>query len=380
MSNLDTLTIRVRVPNVTSGIMQLTSGKLGTGKLGDNPLRWVSIKCETVSVDIARGATDGASSGPEVGTTTLVASGLDLASLPGLRPSMALSLTVNEEPIYRGSILDFLIDGTTLTIVAVDRVSDLQQSPRDPVISWMEWEGYTQTNGEPWDARLTRLLADTGIPYQPAYQWRQPPGQALMASLTQIRSIAEALDLAAASIDGRWWVDRTGTVKLGVLPDEPGNPLLLADDHSITGHVCYVDVVDSWDTRDLVNIVTIENTEATPRGDADTQTRRTFRDVTSVATYGPRSRTVSTCLYTRNQFAPSVGNLAAQLLARASRPRRRVRSVTVDGATAPQTAIDLHTPIDVIRSGRRHRLLIVGLTHTITPTEWKTEIHTTERP
>lgn len=188
-------------------------------------------------------------------------------------------------------------------------------------------------------------------------------------------TLANHLDLACNSVGARWWVDRDNIVQFRRAGDRPDVIASLSDVHDPGGplHVCYQDVTLGYDTRNAINNLSLTNhgrrfdTE-TASWAADDQTS-VHEDMTAIASWGARSTSVDTSLYTGTGHEADVTIRALELLDGAVTPSVRPTSARFNVADGEHVLewLDYYSRVQVTRAGTTWTCRVVGIEHEITP-------------
>lgn len=209
-----------------------------------------------------------------------------------------------------------------------------------------------------------------------------------LGSLVYESTLANHIDLAAASTGGAWWVDAHNVVNVTAcrhsgaaeplqLSDAPGSPW------------SYVAIEHAMDTARLANELRLDNKGRKENPDepgeyvADDRTLGPFRNRTSVATYGPAAAEVTTGLAYDDAHgdvhAGAVDELAGIYLARGGAEFPSQVRLYRDPQDPPMPALDVMGPVDLTFRGTLYRCAIAGLDHEITPHRWHTTLTLVER-
>lgn len=84
-------------------------------------------------------------------------------------------------------------------------------------------------------------------------------------------SLATHFDLACNSVGGAWWIDRENVTHFRKEEDSPAYIGTFTDVRE-AGALEYIDISTSYDTRNIVNVLTVSNHVATPAGDDSVST------------------------------------------------------------------------------------------------------------
>ena len=201
-------------------------------------------------------------------------------------------------------------------------------------------------------------------------------------------SLAKHLDALTASVLGSWTVERDGTVSIRIArPRSAAITLTDAEESAITSGIwSYTDVNVAWASADAVAHVTINNHAA--KWDAENSewtaddTEATVDDPTAATAWGGSAISIDTTLP-----ADAVERTARRYLAAANAdPAPSSVSLVAAHDTGPAdrgahmataATFDPISAINVEWRGEDARALITQVTHTITPTTWKTRLNLT---
>ena len=237
---------------------------------------------------------------------------------------------------------------------------------------------------EPWTARLDRLIKSAP---ELTYRIHDTATQTVPPTVWET-SLAKHLDALTASVLGSWTVERDGTVSIRIArPRSAAITLTDAEESAITSGIwSYTDVNVAWASADAVAHVTINNHAA--KWDAENSewtaddTEATVDDPTAAAAWGGSAISINTTLP-----ADAVERTARRYLAAANAdPAPSSVSLVAAHDTGPAdrgahmataAKFDPISAINVEWRGEDARALITQVTHTITPTTWKTRLNLT---
>lgn len=120
----------------------------------------------------------------------------------------------------------------------------------------------------------------------------------------QEMSVAQAFDLASQSVGGYWYVDSNNTTKFSQFPITEVSSYTFTDEAGANGDLHYVDIEAGYDSRDIVNTVSIDNIGRVPQFDdpsvfqASTISYLSPVDTASVDEWGARNISLTTNIYT----------------------------------------------------------------------------------
>jgi hypothetical protein len=370
----------------SDNLATLTGFTLGTSKLGDilgPKLAWSDYTNQALSVSIDRG---GEVNGPtltmDVGVLKIMLKAdinptQDLTIRPG-RPIRVIHqpATGPAHALFTGTIGDIDINQTAgqppiTTIEAADAVAVHQNTTRYGAASDAD-------EPESWFARIRRLCHSANAPYDPPFvrnpevwfdptlppfDWIGSPWR--LCDTVHETNLANHFDIACNSVGALWWVNADGVTQFAWHPDR------FIDTWDETA---YSSLEQSFDTRRLFNMIEITNHARIQNEKnewvADDQTTL-HQDLTSVATYGPKSTKLDVTL------DPSDIEARTQdLLTKTATPRHRISAVTFDTLRVPQVAtIELADRIGLNRANQTNTAQVVGIQHTIGPDTWTTTFH-----
>lgn len=197
----------------------------------------------------------------------------------------------------------------------------------------------------------------------------------LLRDVVYESTLTNHFDLACNSVGARWWVDRDNIVQFRRSTDRPDVIAHLSDVHDPEDdlHVCYSDVALGYDTKNAVNNLSLTNhgrrfDVETASWVADDQTS-VHEDMTAIASWGARSASVDTSLYTGTGHEADVVIRAYQLLDGAVVPSVRPTSVRFDVSHGPRVlaGLDYYSRVIVTRAGTTWTCRVVGIEHEISP-------------
>jgi hypothetical protein len=195
-------------------------------------------------------------------------------------------------------------------------------------------------------------------------------------------SLLNHFDLANNSVGARWWVDRFGVTQFSA---DLGEGLVVAtfSDERGAGLLEYVDIDTALDTRDIVNDLDLTNMGAVLGEDgweSDEETR-TYQNLTSIATYGPRRETVETNLYDDDAYAGSIDLRANAIVGDDGTLQRKVTRIRWNAQEDPATAgaLEVYASVNVWRRGVLYPCRIAAIQHDLTPTRWMITLDLIER-
>lgn len=200
-------------------------------------------------------------------------------------------------------------------------------------------------------------------------------GSHMLASVAFESSLAEHFDVACASVaGGRWWVDANGVTQFAAGTGVTSFVATFSDVRA-TGTLEYTGVDTSYDTRNVVNDLTLTNRTTGLNDEGETvgvDTDSGFTDPTSIATWGTRSDTLKVSLYEQDGFAGALSRRALEVLSSTANPVLTLASITWNAAEDPKTSglLDVYSRINVTFQGTTQPSQVISVSHDITPSRW----------
>jgi hypothetical protein len=200
-------------------------------------------------------------------------------------------------------------------------------------------------------------------------------GSQLLSSVAFEASLADHFDTACASVNGgRWYVDAQGITQFSAGTGQSAIVATFGDVRS-TGTLELLDAQTSFDTRNLVNDLTLKNMTTGRNDDGDVisvETEVGTTDPTSYATWGTRSDSLKVSVYDRELFVGGIDRRAREVLAELASPVLTVSSITWNVAEDPKTAglIDVYSRVQVNFQGTSQPSRVTSIQHDISPTRW----------
>lgn len=135
----------------------------------------------------------------------------------------------------------------------------------------------------------------------------------------------------------------------------------------------YVDISTSFDSRNVVNDLTLKDkgVQLNDKGETvELVTELQVIEPTSIATWGTRSEDVEVTIYDEAGFTGALGRYAASLLGQTSTPTYAFTRLEWNAAEDPDLAgrLDVHSLVTVTFRGETQRSRIISVKHTMTPT------------
>jgi hypothetical protein len=117
-------------------------------------------------------------------------------------------------------------------------------------------------------------------------------------------SVSQAFDLASQSVGGYWWVDKKNETNFAQFPLSEVSLHTFTDEVGDEGDLHYIDIEAGYDSRDIVNTVTLNNLGRVPQYDDETKfdsyviNYLSDTDTDSVDEWGARAISLDTNIYT----------------------------------------------------------------------------------
>lgn len=284
--------------------------------------------------------------------------------------------TLQDAPLFTGVVQDVSMtddrDGDrNVTITAVDARASLSNTQRYGAVQG-------GVGHESWVGRINRLRTS-------AQTSTAEPVVTVASSPFRLRDVvfestlSNHFDLACNSVGARWWVDRNNVVQFAWGPPTGTSSVLahFSDEHDEDDakHVCFADIQLGYDTRNAVNNLSLTNhgrrfdtEQATWVADDQTSVHE---DATGIASWGARSASVDTSLFTGTGHEADVVIRAYALLDGAVTPSVRPTSLRFSVADGPHVlaGLDYFSRVTVTRAGATWTCAVVGIQHEIAPLE-----------
>ncbi|MFC8733568.1 hypothetical protein ACFT5B_14155 [Luteimicrobium sp. NPDC057192] len=372
----------------------LNRDELDTGALGDTATAtaWTEYLCDATGVSINRGASvDGVTTTTQVGTANLtVYAQPDQPPGLGLRPNLPVRIRskLTETVAYTGNVGD-LTDTWRRSTTSVDRRFIANVPALDAVRDLAGITRYGALGIDRWSDRVRRVMASYRGRWDFAPGTRPDAYWPVCSRTVYESTLDKHLQLIANTSAGRWYVDRDNVVRIELSnwsAQERPIRLEFSDEHDEFNprHRCYVDVVRTYDTRSLVNDLTLANHDAAlndqGQWQADDAGLGPFQDVTSAATWGVRHADVETSLETGPgdpdadavPTADPVGDLVTEYTRDLANPAVRFTSVTYNATKDVDVAcsLDVFDLVLVTNNGLTQQSRVIGIQHVITPDKW----------
>jgi hypothetical protein len=307
---------------------------------------------------------DGVSTATTGGFTDIVEQGYFWMTL-GSPVYKSLTASNNFTEYFNGSIQDVVVYGDRLDVTYAEDHYEIGAG--------------TYRQGERTDLRIDRLLDYANWPADGS-DLATGDSTVLGMVITGKNALAALKEMEVAE-QGRLFMSGAGKVKFvdrnglgsGTYTTVEGqfDDLALTD---VSHGISYTDIVFSYDDRFIFNDVTASQ----PNGSF-----HQVQDTTSQSQYLKRSSTIDNLVV---DTAYLLTNTAVSRLAQYKQPASRVESLTVDGRLEPSKQgsildFDIGYRITVIRTpvtgpAINKELIIEGIKHTFTPTEWTVQFET----
>lgn len=203
---------------------------------------------------------------------------------------------------------------------------------------------------------------------------RMPSGSPFrLQNIVYQSSLINHFDLACNSIGARWWVDSAGVTQFSADLGDEGS-LAVFTDVRASGKLEYIDVRTSYDTRNVVNDLTVNQHGAYEDEDGwkANDYSDNFKDITAIATWGARAGSMDTSLYDEGAYAGSVQSRAVDIVTDSSTPEITLTQIRWNAQEDPILAaqLDIYSRVDVEFRGVAQPSRIVNIRHDIKPERW----------
>lgn len=199
----------------------------------------------------------------------------------------------------------------------------------------------------------------------------------LLQDIVYESTLLNHLELACNSVGASFYVDKANAVQFKRGNDQSPFVAHFADVHDPDDplHVCYTDVGLSYDTKNVVNDLTMaqhgrkfEDGQGWVADDYNAG----FTDQTSLVTWGQRAGTVDTSIYDKGIYFGSLVTRASELLSEVAEAEQVINSVTFDATNfrALAARVELQDRVQVTARGNTHTCRVLGITHDIWPDKW----------
>lgn len=145
-------------------------------------------------------------------------------------------------------------------------------------------------------------------------------------------------------------------------------------------HVCYTDIGISYDTRNMVNDIAMNNHgRDAVSGNADDITY-SVKDTDSIGLWGSRGASVDTSIYNEGVWAGTVDVIGGRMLELYSTPKISVQSVRYVSTDHPgiTASIDMFSRATVESNGVQYDCRVVGVRHELHDEKWLTTLTLTQ--
>ena len=185
-------------------------------------------------------------------------------------------------------------------------------------------------------------------------------------------------DLACNSVGARWYVTKRGAVLFRRAEEdiEPGARFTDSD----AGDVSYTDVQLSYDTRNVVNSLKLNQHGYDPATGNAVDTASTYTDDDSIGQWGARAAELDTCLYLGRPHQADAELRARELMAGLRQPTYSIQSFTINAQSDPTVldAVELRSTVAIDYEGIRQRARVLSIDQAITPTRWMVTVTVNE--
>ena len=310
----------------------------GPADTPESGVEWLDILGSSHEIAIQRGAKrDGLTISLEAGTlqATVFDAQVDPNTNPYIKPGTPIRLVRNaglgDVHVFKGvlTVVSVTYRGKKpqVTLAAVDKVKDLANTNRSGVV------------GGTFAQRVDDLLAKHGIPFT-----IDGGADVLLAQNAYDSSLLNHMTIAATSAQGNFFVSKDNTVKAYGNGSLPAGPALITftDERAVDpSDVEYTDIVVRYDSDNLANDIYVENLTYGLNEEMEPLSINTkygpYRNVTSIATFGAFTETVTTTL----PAEIDVANFASTILADNDAPELRVDSVRFNASEDREKAAGL---------------------------------------
>lgn len=341
---------------------------------------WRPLLPKATHVTIRRGGGyDGLLFTPEVGTLTI-----DLLNDADPRvtgviygcPIRAFNPKLRE-PIFTGTVTNANLiplkpAGYRVQIVAADTIHELSQVMR---YGCVDRSVYSFRN------RVADLLDPHQIPWKQVSAY--PSNGTLLAPTVYESNLTSHLDLAAATVRGTWWTEKTGTIIICAGKPSTASPVaFFTDSHLSFGNGekwPYIEVEGGFGFDDLVTSIEVTEKRAVKDQEnkwADEEiTLPAIDNPTYAKAYGRRKASITVNANTEEAAAA----LGAAYVS-AVNPGTVARRVTLDATALPERAsrLEIMQPVTTALRGEPGKAFITEITHNITPLKWQTTLNLME--
>lgn len=204
----------------------------------------------------------------------------------------------------------------------------------------------------------------------------------LLQDVAYESNLSNHYDLACDSVGARWWVDRNNVVQFRRSPEATGIVAEFTDDRK-AGALEYTDIDTSFDTRNVVNTLTLRqhgaklNEEGQPVTD---DYSALVVEPFSAEAWGRREASLDTCLWLGFEHELDLETRAAEIFTDRGNPSYRVRHIRWNAQEDPELAstLDIYDRVKVLYRGEIHVGRIISLKHAVSQTRWMMDIFLTD--
>lgn len=191
-------------------------------------------------------------------------------------------------------------------------------------------------------------------------------------------NLAAHLDLACNSVGGRWWVNKAGTVMVARRLLNAAPLVDISDDSA--GDISYTDVALSYDTKNVVNALSITNHGYEPSTGNAADDGAVIVSDSSVRRWGARAGDLDLSLYLGGVNSGDLTRRAQEIMSRLSRPKVGVSTFTINVQSNPAVLaeLELHVPITVRFEDLTQICRVLAISHSIDPNRWLVSVTVTD--
>lgn len=213
------------------------------------------------------------------------------------------------------------------------------------------------------DMRLTRLSDPKG------YQ---------LSDLALQSNLANHLDIACNTVGARWWVNKAGSTVVS-RQFLTSSPRLTVGD-TATDTISYTDVSLSFDTKNVVNALSVTNHGRDIATGNTADVSYTFTADASLRKWGARASAIDMSMYADGAYASNIMRRSQDLMSTLSRPKYAVSRFTVNVQSRPDVLewLELRAPIQVRYGNVVQTCRVLSLSHSVDPTRWEITVEVNE--
>ena len=182
-------------------------------------------------------------------------------------------------------------------------------------------------------------------------------------------SLASHFTLACDTVGAAWWVDRANVTRFRQAESQDAIVATFTDQRE-AGKREYVDIIASYDTANVVNVLKVNNHGR----DAETGNAEDFTysvsDTDSAAEWGTRAGSIEMSLWSPG--GTEIGLRTAEILDNHSEPEITISTIRWNAQEDPALAatLDIQDRVRVEFRGRVQDSRILGIKHAMTPERW----------